>query len=306
MPLSFAADLADLVAQLVDEVRTTAPITRYRQVNRGNRTATTIDLTEHRTSAPGLLHQLHAIQSAARTVPVRIFRWQPDHNDQCRERCSHGRWVHLRTERHAVKGVVTSGGAVPGGSPGWDTDGSLSALAGHGFESRTPATSATDLLADIITGTARLRAWLGSAAGRPAGAARTTSGALRELVGLVLEVDDETADRTIATVRGWVNTARVLLGYDAPVVALRDAHCRICRGELHVRADASTAVWCAGRPETRVHGPARWIPVEGPARAGEDWPIGYAEEWPVVYPAYEGCGATYPQGSWITLLEQTG
>jgi hypothetical protein len=305
--VSSAEDLADLVAQLVDEVHTVEHVARYKTVKRGGgRSQVKVEHPEHHTRAPGLLHQLHAIQSAAKSVPVKIYRWEPDRDDTCKGRCAHGRWVHIRTEQSSVMGVVRSGGAVPGGSPSWDTDGSLSALAGGTFESRSPATSATDLLGDIIAGTDRLRAKLSAAAGRPTGAARTTSAQLRQLVGLALEVDDDLAARTVGQVRSWVSAARVCLGYDGPVVALRDMGCPECGGELRVRADASTAVWCAGRPATKVQGPARWIAVQGPAREGEDWPVGYAEDWPVVYPAYDGCGQTYPQGSWIKLLEQAG
>jgi hypothetical protein len=288
--LTHAEDLADLVHQLVDEVRTVAPVTRYRTARRGaGRTETAIDLTRHHTRSPGLLHQLHAIQAAAAAVPVKTYRWQKDDGDQCKELCAHGRWIHVRTEQRPIAGVVTAGAAVPGGSPGWDQDGALNPLRSLGFESRTPATSATELLSDITAGAGRLRADLRAAAGKTRGARRATSAMLRELVGLALDVDDATADAAVHSVRGWVSAARVLLGYDAPIVALRDMYCSECRGELYVRADASTAVWCAGRPALTVHGPALLL-----------------EDWPVRYPAYDGCGTTYPQGSWIRLLEQAG
>ncbi|MFE9099864.1 hypothetical protein [Actinomadura geliboluensis] len=88
-------------------------------------------------------------------------------------------------------------------------------------------------------------------------------------------------------VRGWVSTARIFLGYDAPIVRLKDLVCGQCGGDLHVRADASTAVWCAGHPALQVHGPA--LP-------GADWP-------PVEYPPEPGCGERHPRGSWIRLLE---
>lgn len=83
----------------------------------------------------------------------------------------------------------------------------------------------------------------------------------------------------------------MLLAYDAPVLVLRDLECNECRGALHARADASTVVWCAGRPRTSVHGPADQVTVEGPAEEGEEWPVRQAEPWgPVVYPAYDSWG----------------
>lgn len=289
-----AEELADLVAELVDEVRTDEPVTRYREVRRGDRTVKTADpRARHVTREPGLLDQLHAIKGAVRTVPVKIYRWERDEDDPCRgargddRECWHGRYVYVRTEQRPVRGVVTAGAAIPSGSPGWDSDGALNPLRSLGFESRSPATSAVELYDDIRRGVDRLRRDLRAAAGRSWGGRKAPKDALRELVGLVANVDGDTADDAVRQVRGWVSTARILLRYDAPIVALRDVVCGQCEGELQVRADASTPVWCAGHPAVTVYGPA--LPDQ---------------DWPVTYPPIVGCGEKYPRGSWIRLLEQ--
>lgn len=307
-----AEELAELVAQLVDDVREVATVTRYKTVKRGGgRTRTVVEHPKHHTRSPGLLHQLHAIQSAAGTVPVKIYRWDSDHKagepKTCGDVCAHGRWIHLRTEQRPAGrlGAVTAGAAVPSGSPGWDETGAANVMRSGGFESASPATSATDLLLTIQDGTAELRAHLRAAADRTRGAKVRTSTALRELVGLALEVDTDTAVDAVWAVRGWVSAARVLLAYDAPVLVLRDLYCRECRGALHARADASTAVWCVGRPRTAVLGPAGRVTVEGPALEGAEWPVRLADPWgPVVYPAYDSCGETYGRGAWVGLLAQ--
>ena len=305
IPTSPAEELALLVRELVDEVTTDEAVTRYVDVNRGaGRTVKVVDPdARHRTRDVGLLDQLHAIKSAKATVPVMVYQWASDHrgpdgdgrDDRCKSardglKCAHGRWVHVRTEQRPAGrlGVVTGGAAVPGGSPGWDRDGALNPLRSMGFESATPATSAPELHDDIRRGIDRLRRDLRQAAGRTWGGRKAPSAALHECVGLLLDVDDDTARGTVHTVRGWVSTCRIFLGYDAPIVKLRDLVCGQCGGDLHVRADASTAVWCAGHPAVTVFGPGGpWI------------------EWgPVDYPAEPGCGERYPRGSWIRLLEQ--
>jgi hypothetical protein len=283
-----AEALARLVTELVDEIRTTAEVTRYRRVRRGrDRTIAVIDLTTHRTRAPGIIDQLHAIQAAAATVAVDVFRWQPDDDDPCRRDdeprlCPHGRWVYLRTERRpaAPYGIVTAGSAVPQGSPGWDADGALSPMpSGGSFESKEPAAAAAlELCLDIRAGVPELRAQLGATTPQP-----STKRGLRELVGLALAADEHDVHRTLGRVRSWVSTAKIVLGYEAPIVALRDMYCRYCGGPLLVRTDASSAVWCDG-----------WLPVHGPA-VDEDgqWPIGF-----------DRCGASWPRGSWIRLLDE--
>lgn len=305
IPTSPAEELAQLVRELVDEVTTEEAVTRYKDVNRGGgRTVKVIDPdARHRTRDVGLLDQLHAIKSARATVPVEIYQWASTHrgpdpegwDDRCTaarqgRKCPHGQWVHVRTEERpaARYGVVAGGAAIPGGSPGWDRDGALNPLRSLGFESVSPATSAVELYDDIRRGIDRLRRNLRAAAGRTWGGRKAPSQALRECVGLVLDVDDDTAQDAVRLVRSWVSTCRIHLGYDAPIVRLKDLVCGSCGGDLHVRADASTAVWCAGHPAAHVHGPG--LP-------GTEW-------GPVEYPAEPGCGERYPRGSWIRLLEQ--
>lgn len=282
-----AEALARLVGELVDGVQTTAEVTRYRRVRRGpNRTVAVVDLTTHRTHAPGIVDQLHAIQAAAKTVAVDVFRWDRDEDDPCRRAgaaaalCRHGRWVYVRTERRAAApyGIVTAGDAVPQGSPGWDADGALAPLpSGKSFESRSPATAALELMLDIRAGVNEIRKQLGATTPEP-----STKRGLRELVGLAAVADEHDAYRVLGRVRSWVSTAKILLGYEAPIVPLRDMYCRHCGGQLMVRADASSAVWCDG-----------YVPIHGPARENEPWPIGWGR-----------CGASWPRGSWVALLDE--
>ncbi|WP_433330042.1 hypothetical protein [Spirillospora sp. CA-294931] len=288
-----AQALAELVAELVDEVKTDEPVTRYQQVSRGKgRTITTIDpRARHITRDVGLLRQLSAIKNRASTIAVKVYRWVPDDGDQCRELCHHGHWEFVRTDARPAEhlGAATTGAAVPGGSPGWDEAGALNPLRSMGFESASPATGALELHDDIRRGVDQLRRDLRAAAGKSWGGRKAPEAALTECVGLLLDVDDDTAREAVRRVRAWVSTARIVLGYDAPIVRLRDVVCGECGGELHVRADASTAVWCAGHPATWCYGPG--LP-------GTEWGA-------VEYPALEGCGERYPRGAWIKLLEQS-
>lgn len=295
-PKPLAEDMADLVNELVDEVATNEPITRYRKVRRGgDRTAMAVDLVQHVTRDAGLLDQLRAVKAEATTIPVKVYRWVSDHQAgddvACGEVCFHGLWVHVRTEQRPAEHlhVTTAGAAIPGGSPGWDEAGALNPLRPMGFESASPATGAVELHDEIRRGVDHLRRHLRAAAGKPWGGRKATGAALTECVGLVLDVDDQDVVReAVRQVRAWVASARVLLRYDAPIVRLRDVVCGQCRGVLHVRADASTAVWCAGHPEVTVHGPGLF---------GSTW-------GPVTYAVVEGCGERYTRGSWIYLLEQ--
>lgn len=159
--------------------------------------------------------------------------------------------------------------AVPSGSPGWDADGALSPMSSSGsFESAEPVTEAFHLPEEA----ARTIADLAEQA-RDAGHTGT-------LIDAAL-ADEQLGWRIVSRLRAVVSHARIVLGYDAPKIRLPAVYCPDCGGEMWVRADASSAVWCVGT----------WV-VEGPARRGEPWPV------------EERCGATWPRGSWVKLLEE--
>jgi hypothetical protein len=158
--------------------------------------------------------------------------------------------------------------AVPQGSPGWDADGALSPMPSAGsFESQEPVTEAFHLPEEYANALLDLAAEL-----REHGHTSFVAAAL---------ADEDLGYRIVARLRAVVSHARIVLHYDAPVVPLRDVYCPECGGSMHVRADASSAVWCAGA----------WV-VEGPARDGESWPVRVR------------CGATWPRGSWVKLLAE--
>jgi hypothetical protein len=217
-----AEQIADLLCELEEEVRTEESVLRYRSVRRGrNRTVAIPDFVIHRTRRPGLMAQ-------ARVA------------------------------------------AVPSGSPGWDADGALSPIGTSGsFESAEPVTEAFHLPEEYAVVLVDLAEEV-----REAGYVSLVDAAL---------ADEDLGYRIVARLRSVVSHARVVLGYDAPVVPLRDVYCPVCGGSMHVRADASSAVWCAGR-----------LPVYGPAVEPDgQWPIGF-----------ERCKAKWPRGSWVRLLEQ--
>lgn len=158
--------------------------------------------------------------------------------------------------------------AVPSGSPGWDADGALSPMSSSGsFESAEPVTEAFHLPEEAA------RVWADIVEdARAAGYTSPIDAALK---------DEQLGKQIAARLRAVVAHARVVLKYDAPAIRLPDVYCPDCGGEMRVRADASSAVWCAGA----------WI-VEGPARPNESWPVRVR------------CGATWPRGSWVKLLEE--
>lgn len=158
--------------------------------------------------------------------------------------------------------------AVPSGSPGWDADGALSPMAGGGsFESQEPVTEAfhvpEEYAATLIDLTNEVKA---------AGYGTLIDAAL---------ADEEFGRRIVARLRSVVQHARIVLGYDAPVATLRDVHCPDCGGRMHVRADASSAVWCSGV-----------VVLAGPGVEDGPWPL------------RERCGAKWPRGSWVRLLAE--
>lgn len=166
------------------------------------------------------------------------------------------------------QGRAAVGAAVPSGSPGWDADGALTPLTGSGgHESAEPITDAWHVAHEIRADLNALEDEL-----RAAG-----------LTGRLLDdaANERIGRRIVARLRGLVARARIAADYDAPVTTLRDVYCPECGGDMRVRADASSAVWCAGV----------W-PVEGPAVRGEPWPV------------RQRCGATWPRGAWVALLEE--
>jgi hypothetical protein len=150
--------------------------------------------------------------------------------------------------------------------------------AGHAKPTSRPPLdlSAMDLLADMATG---VRAWRQRLGGR---GRRPLVGELRALTGLSHCASDLQLRELLDDLRSWVRTARVALAYDAGPVDLPDFVCPDCGGGLKVLADASSDVWCAGG-----------LPMEGPALAWRGWPL-----------RTRGCGATWPRGQWVLLLEQ--
>lgn len=142
----------------------------------------------------------------------------------------------------------------------------------------------------IVKGIGDLRARVRQAAGRDKGKNAPPATALREIVGLVLEVDGKgghvVTDRAVRDaaheIRSWRSQARIALGYDVEIIRLRERHCLECRGWLYVRKDASSDVWC--RPPNIV--------VAGPEREGEPFPV----RW------IESCGAIWPRSTWLQLL----
>lgn len=309
-----ADELADFVDELIDEVHTREDVIRHRTVNRGNRTIRVPEVLAHRTREVGLLDQLAATRDAPdgrltrvavldpKGKPLRVSvlddrgrqlirpRWKWDDPNERKS----GRYVdtpitqpltRLRRGGEPGPGSAVPGAAIPGGSPGWDADGALAPIrSGASGTSRPPVNEAAAwLVHDIQDGVQQLRAELRAAAGQPPGQLVSPARALRELVGLATAVDRPVALWAVHTVRSWVAQARVVLSYDAPIVALKDVVCGECgEDQLRVRADASTAVWCAAR-----------LAVQGPAAEGDPWPVVYA------------CGTTYPRHTWLDLLAAT-
>lgn len=156
--------------------------------------------------------------------------------------------------------------------------------------SRPPAgLQAAETLLEIAADIAAMRARVRHRAGRGRGHASEPAAMLRELLDLALRatgegwlVDDRMVRQITAAARSWAASARLALRYDAPVATLRSTHCPTCGGQLRVRSDASSNVWCAG-VKGRV--------MEGPALEGDRWPL-----------PDRGCGAKWPRLAWLDLL----
>lgn len=167
-------------------------------------------------------------------------------------------------------GRFVTGRSVPGGSPGWDEDGALSPSRGGAVAEREPVTDAWHVRDEIERELDSLAAEV-----KAAGHTGLASAAA---------VDRELGEHLAYRLRQLVSRARVAAAYDAPVVALRDVYCPDCGGPLKVRADASSAVWCAGM-----------LDVEGPPLEGGAQPIGQ-----------QRCPRSWPRGGWVQLLDQAG
>lgn len=276
---SAAEEIRELLTELHGEVTTREKIPYYRTVRRASeRTVAVLDWREHLTKEPGLLTQLGITSTRRSEAPVEIRRWMPTTPHPadatrcgrgCRGLCPHGHWITIRRETRPVP-VVSAGAGVPGGSPGWDPDGALAPLVGSSPDPGEPVTEAWHAAAEIRASLRQLGEELHAEGWRrPA-----------TLVAIALE-DQAAGDRILRRLRALLSHARIAADYDAPIVPLRDICCPECGGEMRVRADASSAVWCAGR----------WV-VEGAAARGEVWPV------------VARCGAKWPQGSWVAILKE--
>ena len=100
--------------------------------------------------------------------------------------------------------------------------------------------------AALIPGAWELRERLRAATGR-----RTRTRRRPGLAGVILEIralahlaPPDQLEQAAAAAHAWATLARTVLGYEAPVVTLRDVRCPGCAQRLKVRQDASSDVWC--------------------------------------------------------------
>lgn len=215
----------------------------------------------HETHAPGLVQQLH---DAAGTRPARP----------------------TTTSGPVPTPALVDAANIRGPRYGADTT-------GHTKPGSRPPTNlaAVDTLANIHATIRALRCDAHTAAGR-----RTITRPAplhRELEHLAWitgyhradgtpAIPDRLAQRILHELRGLSADARVVLSYLAPVVTLR-VRCPDCGGEMRVREDATSDVWCIGR-----------IPLEGPPVQGGRQPIGHVP-----------CGARWSRFTWVQLLDTT-
>ncbi|MFB4306956.1 hypothetical protein [Actinomadura sp. GTD37] len=278
-----AEEIRRLLGELHGELITREKVPHYRSVRRAaDRTVAVLDWRTHVVREPGLLTQLGVTTTRHATVPVQVYRWERT-DCPCREktdRCRHDRRVFQRIEQRPAP-VINPGATIPSGSPGWDADGALTPLVAGSPDPGEPITDAWHAADDIRHELVQLGRELHEEGWR---APNDT------LVSIALD-DVATGEWIAARLRALVSRARVAADYDAPAVPLRDVHCRYCGGQLWVRADASSAVWCSG-----------WLPILGPAAADDpDWSAD-CEEWGPV--GFARCGRSWPRGSWVALLAE--
>lgn len=240
-------DLGVVVSELLDQVTTRTRVLATAVPSKaGKRTPKRV---EHQTTASGLYVQL---EQAAGVRPTRA------------------------RHQHAIAtpNLLTAG---PTSSPRYGAD-----VTSHPKPGSRPPMSldAIDLLARIDTDAVALRRRADKAAGIPTlDRTRGFRGELRHLTWLLTEPDllpDAWPLTVYRAARSWSADARVALSYLAPMMTLKPS-CPDCGGELRVRADATSDVWCLGI-------------LEGPVLEDADFPL--------------RCGAVWPRLLWVTLLDQ--
>lgn len=138
-------------------------------------------------------------------------------------------------------------------------------------ESRLPGNSAATNLLDVIAYEARehyLSLWTYVHCEHPQHLTTSLPQAMRTIVDMCTYVDDDEYEGVYEAMRAsstWVRKSRILLGYQASEITLRDTVCDNCGGNLAVARDASTDVRCTGTE------------------------------------AAVGCGRTYTRADWLTL-----
>lgn len=91
---------------------------------------------------------------------------------------------------------------------------------------------------------------------------------LRSLVSLAAELGDEDYTSAVtASLRAHARQARLILGYDRPMVMLEGCVCGDCGGALVVATDAQSDVRCIGKPEEpscrRIYYRWQWMELAG-------------------------------------------
>lgn len=287
------ADLTAVIDELLDHVATRekvdpTAVPGWKPPTDGRPTPRRID---HHTHAAGLITQLEQAAGTARP-----------HATDRRGSIAEARSAFIATARakgatHADAERMAQGYAVtptpnlidagPAGSPKYGAD-----VTSHTKPGSRPPTSlqALETLANIEAAAVQLRQRADHAANiTTLGRSRGIRGELRHLTWLLETahpggrplLNDHWGQRIYRETRTWAADARVTLSYLAPIVTLQVV-CPDCGGQLKVRADATSDVWCIGR----------WH-VEGPALEVDPWPISYR------------CGAVWPRLTWIQLLDTT-